>query len=57
MIGKQVEEYGFKIFTGQAESRLLFNSENNSVEVAITNDFGINKKGEKKPNFIPGIQI
>ena len=56
-LGKQVEEYGVNIFTGQAGSRLVFNSDNNSVEGAITNDFGINKKGEKKPNFTPGIQI
>jgi len=56
-LGKQAEDLGVNIFTGQGGSKLIYNKDDNSIEGVITNDFGIDKKGNRKSNFTPGIQI
>lgn len=55
-LAQKVQGMGINIFEGFASSQLLYD-ENNRVIGVRTGDKGINKKGEKKSNFEPGIDI
>lgn len=54
-LGQKAEQKGINIFTGFPGSQLLI--ENNSVVGVRTGDKGIDKNGEKKNNYEPGIDI
>jgi electron-transferring-flavoprotein dehydrogenase len=54
-LGQLVEREGVSLFAGFAGSELLF--ENNRVAGVRTDDKGIDKRGEPKPNFQPGINV
>lgn len=55
-----VQEKGVNIFTGFSGSEMLYEKGDSPIGKVIgvrTGDKGINKKGEKKSNFEPGIDI
>lgn len=54
-LGKQVEENGGFIFTGIAGWDLL--EENGKIVGIITGDKGVDKEGQSKANFEPGMEI
>jgi electron-transferring-flavoprotein dehydrogenase len=54
-LGEQVEQSGVDIFAGFAGSDLLI--EGDRVVGVRTGDKGVNKRGEKKGNYEPGIDI
>ena len=54
-LGSQVEAAGVDIFTGFAASEVLYDGQ--TVVGVRTGDRGIDKKGEKKPTFEPGVDI
>ena len=55
-LAKQAEELGVEIFPGFPASKILYSDDNKVIGVQ-TGDMGINKKGEKKDSFEPGINI
>lgn len=55
-LGKKAEALGVEIFPGFPAAKLLFN-ENGSVKGIQTGDMGIDKAGNKKNTFEPGIEI
>ena len=55
-LGEQAENLGVEIFPGFPASEILYN-EDGSVKGVQTGDMGIDKKGNKKDNFEPGIQL
>ena len=54
-LGQQVEAAGVDIFNGFAASEVLFDG--SKVVGVRTGDRGIDKKGQKKPTFEPGVEI
>jgi electron-transferring-flavoprotein dehydrogenase len=54
-LGQQVETAGIDIFSGFAASQVLFDG--TKVVGVRTGDRGIDKKGQKKPTFEPGVEI
>jgi electron-transferring-flavoprotein dehydrogenase len=54
-LGKQVEERGIDIFPGFAGAEVLY--EDNRVLGVRTGDKGVDAKGNRKPNFEPGIDL
>ena len=55
-LGEKAETLGVEIFPGFPAARLLFN-EDGSVKGIQTGDMGIDKEGNKKNTFEPGIEI
>ena len=55
-LGKKAEALGVEIFPGFPATKLLFNEEG-SVKGVQTGDMGIDKEGNKKDTFEPGIEI
>ena len=55
-LGEKAEALGVEIFPGFPATKLLFN-ENGYVKGVQTGDMGIDKKGNKKDTFEPGIEI
>ena len=54
-LAKKAEDLGVEIYPGFSASELLI--ENDKLNGIITGDLGIDKNGEKGPNFEPGIEI
>ena len=54
-LAKKAEDLGVEIYPGFSASELLI--ENNKLNGIITGDLGLDKNGEKGPNFQPGIEI
>ncbi len=54
-LGGQVEAAGIDIFSGFAASEVLYDGQ--TVVGVRTGDRGIDKKGQKKPTFEPGVDI
>ena len=54
-LAKKAEDLGVEIYPGFSASELLI--ENEKLNGIITGDLGIDKNGEKGPNFEPGIEI
>ncbi len=54
-LAKKAEDLGVEIYPGFSASELLI--ENDKLNGIITGDLGIDKKGERGPNFQPGIEI
>ncbi len=54
-LAKKAEDLGVEIYPGFSASELLM--ENDKLNGIITGDLGIDKNGEKGPNFEPGIEI
>ena len=55
-LGEQAESLGVEIFPGFPASEVLYH-EDGSVKGVLTGDMGIDKEGNKKDNFEPGIQL
>jgi len=55
-LGEEAESLGVEIFPGFPASEILYN-ENGSVKGVQTADMGIDKEGNKKDNFEPGIEL
>ena len=55
-LADKAENLGVEIFPGFAASKLLYNSDN-SLKGVQTGDMGLDKDGNKKDNFEPGIEI
>ena len=55
-LGEQAEALGVEIFPGFPASEILYH-ENGSVKGIITQDMGVDKMGNKKDNFEPGIEL
>ena len=55
-LAEQAELYGVDVFPGFAASKILYN-EDDSIKGIQTGDMGLDKNGNKKNNFEPGIQI
>ena len=54
-LAKKAEDLGVEIYPGFSASELLM--ENDKLNGIITGDLGIDKNGERGPNFEPGIEI
>jgi len=52
----QAEALGVEIFPGFAAAEILFN-EDGSVKGVATGDMGIARDGEKKPDYMPGMEL
>ena len=55
-LGEEAESLGVEIFPGFPASEILYN-ENGSIKGVQTSDMGIDKEGNKKDNFEPGIEL
>lgn len=55
-LAQQAENMGIEIFPGFAAAEVLYN-EDGSVKGVATGDMGIDKKGEKKGTFEPGMEL
>ena len=55
-LGEKAESLGVEIFPGFAASKLLYNKDG-SIKGIQTGDMGLDKQGNKKDNFQPGIEI
>ena len=55
-LGEQAETLGIEIFPGFPASEILYH-EDGSVKGVQTGDMGIDKDGNKKKNFEPGIEL
>ena len=55
-LAEKAESLGVEIFPGFPASKLLYNNDG-SVKGVQTGDMGIDKEGNKKDNFEPGIEI
>ncbi len=55
-LGEQAEALGVEIFPGFPASEILY-SNDGSVKGVITQDMGVDKNGNKKDNFEPGIEL
>ena len=56
-LGEKAEEMGVNIFPGFPGTKVLYNSDHTSVRGVRTADKGIDKEGNKKANFEPGIDL
>jgi len=55
-LATQAEDLGVEIFPGFAASKILYNDEDSVIGVQ-TGDMGLNKAGESKDSFEPGLNI
>jgi len=55
-LGEQAEALGVEIFPGFPASEILYH-ENGAVKGIITQDMGVDKMGNKKDSFEPGIEL
>lgn len=55
-LAEQAEELGVELYPGFAAAEVLFN-EDGSVKGIATGDMGIDRKGEQKGSFEPGIEL
>ncbi|MGE5565775.1 MAG: electron transfer flavoprotein-ubiquinone oxidoreductase [Parcubacteria group bacterium] len=55
-LGEQAEALGVEVYPGMAASDLVFN-EDGSVKGVVAGVFGINREGEHKPDFQPGLEL
>jgi electron-transferring-flavoprotein dehydrogenase len=55
-LGEKAEALGVEIFPGFSASKILYNNDG-SVKGVQTGDMGIDKEGNQKDNFEPGIEI
>ena len=55
-LGEKAESLGVEIFPGFPASKILYNI-NGSVKGVQTGDMGIDKEGNKKENYEPGVEI
>lgn len=55
-LAEQAESLGVEIFPGFAAAEVLFH-DNGSVKGIATGDMGITAKGEKGPNYMPGMEL
>ena len=55
-LASQAENLGVEIFPGFAAAEILYN-EDGSVKGVATGDMGINREGEKKPDYQPGMEL
>ncbi len=55
-LGEQAEALGVEIFPGFPASKILYHKDG-SVKGVQTGDMGINKEGNQKDNFEPGIEL
>ena len=55
-LADQAEALGVEIFPGFPASEILYN-ENGSVKGVATQDMGLDKEGNKKDNFEPGMEL
>lgn len=55
-LAKQAEELGVEIFPGFPANEILYNSQG-MVSGVITKDMGLDKQGEQKATFEPGIEL
>jgi electron-transferring-flavoprotein dehydrogenase len=55
-LATQAENLGVEIFPGFAAAEILYN-EDGSVKGVATGDMGINREGEKKPDYQPGMEL
>ena len=55
-LATQAEQLGVQIFSGFAAAELLYDAQQRIIGIA-TNDVGLDKMGNKKANFQPGIEL
>jgi len=55
-LGEQAESVGVEVFPGIAASEVIYDN-NGQVKGVATNDMGVSKKGEAKPNFERGMEF
>ncbi len=55
-LAEQAEELGVELYPGFAAAEVLFN-EDGSVKGIATGDMGINRQGEQKGSYEPGIEL
>lgn len=55
-LAEQAEALGVEIFPGFAATEVLFNADG-SVKGIATGDMGINRAGEHKPSYTPGMEL
>ena len=56
-LGEQAEELGVMVFPGFAGKEVLYGSDDRQVIGIRTGDKGIDKDGNKRPNFEPGVDL
>ncbi|MBW2042904.1 MAG: electron transfer flavoprotein-ubiquinone oxidoreductase [Deltaproteobacteria bacterium] len=56
-LGEIAEEMGINIFPGFAGTQVLFSEDNQSILGVATGDKGIDKNGNKKATFEPGVNL
>ena len=55
-LAEKAEALGVEIFPGFPAAKLLYNDDN-SIKGVLTGDMGVDKQGNKKNNYEPGIEI
>ena len=55
-LAEQAESLGVEIFPGFPASQILYNSDG-SVKGVVTQDMGVDKEGNKKDSYEPGIEL
>ncbi|RVT93770.1 electron transfer flavoprotein-ubiquinone oxidoreductase [Sphingomonas crocodyli] len=55
-LASQAENLGVEIFPGFAAAEILYNDDG-SVKGVATGDMGINREGEHKPDYMPGMEL
>ncbi len=55
-LASRAESLGIEIFPGFAAAEVLYN-EDGSVKGVATGDMGIGRDGEKKPDYMPGMEL
>ncbi len=56
-LGEQAEELGVMVFPGFAGSEVLYDEDGKRIIGIRTGDKGIDKDGNKRPNFEPGVDL
>ncbi len=56
-LGEMAEELGVMVFPGFAGTEMLFDSDTNRIVGVRTGDKGVDKEGNQKPNFEPGVDL
>jgi len=56
-LGEMAEELGVNVFPGFAGTEVLYEPDSNRVIGVRTGDKGIDKDGNKRPNFEPGVDL
>ncbi len=56
-LGEMAEELGVMVFPGFAGTEMLYESESDRIIGVRTGDKGLDKDGNKKPNFEPGVDL